>query len=69
MGSTSGSQITNTHFLNEDKILTVGNDGFIKVIDIQEKTILKSFKVCDFCLSSSQKLNDPDIFAVNLIKN
>jgi hypothetical protein len=53
--------------LNEERILTVGNDGFIKVIDIQEKAILKSFKVCDFCLSSSQKLTDPDIFAVIFI--
>jgi len=52
--------------LNDDKILTVGYDGFIKVFDIQEKTILKSFKVCDYCLSSSQKLIDPDVFAVKI---
>lgn len=58
------SQITDTHFLSEEKILTVGYDGFIKVVDIKEKNVLKSFKVCDFCLSASKKLNDQDIFAV-----
>lgn len=32
-------------------LVTIGNDGFLKVIDLKESTVLKSFKVDEFCLS------------------
>lgn len=32
-------------------LVTIGQDGFLKVIDLKEFTVLKSFKVDEFCLS------------------
>jgi hypothetical protein len=33
-------------------LLTVGQDGYLKIYDVYEKTCIKSFKICDFVLSS-----------------
>jgi factor associated with neutral sphingomyelinase activation len=32
-------------------MVTIGQDGFLKVIDLKENVILKSFKICEFQLS------------------
>jgi len=47
------SNITDMIVLDKKKLLvTIGNDGFLKVIDLKENVVLKSFKVDEFCLSS-----------------
>lgn len=35
-----------------NSLLTIGQDGFLKIFDVYEKVCIKSFKICDFMLSS-----------------
>lgn len=35
-----------------NSVVTIGQDGFLKVFDLNERICLKSFKICEFCLSS-----------------
>lgn len=48
------SQITCAIHLSSkpNSLLTIGQDGFLKIFDVYEKTCIKSFKICDFVLSS-----------------
>ena len=39
-------------------------DGFLKVIDINNNQILKSFKICSFCLSCITTLKDSELFGL-----
>ncbi len=32
-------------------LLTISQDGFLKIFDVNEKTCTKSFKICEFNLS------------------
>lgn len=43
----------------------MGQDGFLKVIDTKETQVLKSFKICDFCLSTLVAIKTDEIFAVH----
>ena len=35
-----------------NSLLTIGQDGFLKIFDVYDKICIKSFKICDFVLSS-----------------
>jgi WD40 repeat protein len=45
-------------------IVTIGHDGFLKVFDIAEKVCQKSFKICEFCLSSIVPIKGDELFAI-----
>ena len=40
------------HKNNSKNIITIGTDGFLKIFDLNTKSILKQFKISEFCLSS-----------------
>jgi hypothetical protein len=50
-------------------LLTIGQDGFLKIFDAYERSCTKSFKICDFNLSSIAMLKNDETFAVNIILN
>ncbi len=47
-----------------NSLLTIGSDGCLKIFDVQEKTCLKSFKICEFHLSCIAVIKEDEIFAV-----
>ena len=49
---------------NDNNLITIGSDGFLKIFDLKEKSVLKSFKICDFCLSVIVPIKNEEIFAV-----
>lgn len=50
--------------MTSDKVLTTGGDGFIKIFDILQQTITKSFKVCDLNIPTATCLKENEIYAV-----
>ncbi|CAD8114000.1 unnamed protein product [Paramecium primaurelia] len=59
------TNITDMVVLEKKNLLvTIGQDGFLKVIDLKEFTVLKSFKVDEFCLSVIVVLKQDEIFAI-----
>jgi Beige/BEACH domain len=51
--------------LSDNRILTVGHDGFIKITQYQENNVARSFKVCDITLSSVTELKKNELYAVD----
>ena len=47
-----------------NSLLTIGQDGFLKIFDVYDKTCIKSFKICDFVLSSITMLKTDETFAI-----
>jgi hypothetical protein len=47
-----------------NSLLTIGQDGYLKIFDLYEKVCIKSFKICDFNLSSIAMLKQDETFAV-----
>jgi factor associated with neutral sphingomyelinase activation len=45
-------------------IVSIGQDGFLKVFDLVERACQKSFKICEFCLSSIVPIKGDEIFAI-----
>lgn len=45
-------------------VVTVGQDGFLKVFDLAERVCQKSFKICEFCLSSIVPVKGDELFAI-----
>ncbi|CAK91037.1 unnamed protein product (macronuclear) [Paramecium tetraurelia] len=59
------TNITDLIVLEKKNLLvTIGQDGFLKVIDLKELIVLKSFKVDEFCLSCIVTLKQDEIFAI-----
>lgn len=44
--------------------MSIGLDGFLKVTDFVSRKVIKSFKICNFCLSSLIPLKNDEIFAI-----
>ncbi|KAM3128031.1 hypothetical protein pb186bvf_019877 [Paramecium bursaria] len=51
-------------FIYKNVLVTIGNDGFLKVFDLKENQLLKSFKIYNFCLSVIVPLKQDEIFAI-----
>ena len=47
-----------------NSLLTISQDGFLKIFDIHERNCTKSFKICDFNLSCIVMLKNDETFAV-----
>jgi factor associated with neutral sphingomyelinase activation len=47
-----------------NSLLTIGQDGFLKIFDAGEKVCIKSFKICDFVLSSIAIVKTDETFAI-----
>lgn len=45
-------------------VLTIGQDGFLKVYNLIDKSCLKSFKICDYCLSAIVPIKGDELFAL-----
>lgn len=45
-------------------VLTIGQDGFLKIFDVYDRTCAKSFKICDFTLSCIAVLRVDEIYAI-----
>ncbi len=58
------SEISSLDLLGNDRVLTTGGDGFIKIIDYVQQTIAKSFKVCELNIPMSIPLKENEIYAV-----
>ncbi|EGR33579.1 neutral sphingomyelinase activation associated factor, putative [Ichthyophthirius multifiliis] len=52
-----------------NQIISIGEDGFLKVCDLQSKQVIKSFKICDLNLSSFVVLKEDEIFAIGCWDN
>lgn len=46
-------------------LLTISQDGFLKIFDVYDKSCTKSFKICDFTLSCVAMLKPDETFAVH----
>lgn len=46
-------------------LLTISQDGFLKIYDAYDKSCTKSFKICDFNLSCIVILKPDETFAVH----
>ena len=58
------------HLQNKpNSLLTIGQDGYLKIFDVFEKVCIKSFKICDFVLSSVAMLKQDYTFAVHIYIN
>jgi len=51
--------------LSENRVLSIGYDGFIKLTQIKDMIVSRSFKVCDLSLSSIVQLKENELYAVN----
>ena len=47
-----------------NKVISVSFDGCLKVVDLESKTVKKSFKVCDLALSACQVIKEDEVYAV-----
>ena len=45
-------------------VVTIGQDGFLKVYNLNEKNCLKSFKICDYCISAIVPIKGDELFAL-----
>ncbi len=50
--------------LSENRVLSIGYDGFIKLTQIKDMVVSRSFKVCDLSLSSIVELKENELYAV-----
>ena len=44
--------------------MTTSHDGFIKIFNVKQKNIIKSFKVCELSLSCATCVKDNELYAV-----
>eukprot|EP01017_Pseudomicrothorax_dubius_P044670 TRINITY_DN7572_c0_g3_i1.p1 TRINITY_DN7572_c0_g3~~TRINITY_DN7572_c0_g3_i1.p1 ORF type:complete len:822 (+),score=154.42 TRINITY_DN7572_c0_g3_i1:59-2524(+) len=60
------SLVSYLHFLegDEDKVVSGGHDGYLKVVDLAARSVGKSFKVCDLAISCGSSIRDEEVFAV-----
>ena len=47
-----------------NSLLTISQDGFLKIFDVYDKVCIKSFKVSDFVLSSIAMLKSDETYAI-----
>lgn len=45
-------------------VVTIGQDGFLKVVDLFNKTCQKSFKISDVCLSAIAMVKQDELYAI-----
>lgn len=60
------SQISGLWELPDQRILSIGYDGFIKITHFQNMNVSRSFKVCDLSLSAVTELKKNELYAVHL---
>ena len=53
----------------QNQIISIGEDGFLKVCDLISKQVIKSFKICDLNLSSFVALKEDEIYAIGCWDN
>ncbi|KAL4472641.1 hypothetical protein ABPG74_018590 [Tetrahymena malaccensis] len=53
----------------QNQIISIGEDGFLKVCDLPNKSVIKSFKICDLNLSSFVPIKEDEIFAIGCWDN
>lgn len=58
------SQISACWGLSDDRVLTIGHDGFLKITQYKDMNVARSFKVCDLSLSSIAELKKNELYAV-----
>jgi len=55
--------------LSENRVLSIGYDGFIKLTQIKDMIVSRSFKVCDMSLSSIVQLKENELYALGAWDN
>lgn len=45
-------------------MVSIGEDGFLKVSDLVTRSVIKSFKICDLNLSGFVPIKEDEIFAI-----
>mgnify|MGYP000853850081 CR=1 FL=1 len=45
-------------------VVTIGQDGFLKVVDLYDKNCQKSFKICEVCISAIVAVKADELYAL-----
>jgi factor associated with neutral sphingomyelinase activation len=45
-------------------VITISQDGFLKVVDLYDKNCQKSFKICEVCISAIAAIKPDELYAL-----